>query len=156
MAKCRNFDLTFAIIGSVISISATCRNFSSVCSGLARAIAACWLIVAAPANSAFAQTQPLAEMDHTSWTARDGAPQGVLALAQAKDGTLWIGSEAGLVNFDGRTFTPFKAAPGEPGLPFAAVYSVLVDKDGALWVGTLYAGVAHIANGHVTLYESAD
>jgi signal transduction histidine kinase/ligand-binding sensor domain-containing protein len=156
MAKCRNLDLTCAIIGSVISISATCRNFSSAWSGLARAIAACWLIVAALANPAFAQTQPLAQMDHTSWTARDGAPQGVLALAQARDGTLWIGSEAGLVNFDGRTFTPFKAAPGEAGLPFAAVYSVLVDKDDALWVGTLYAGVAHIANGHVTLYQSAD
>ena len=56
----------------------------------------------------------LAQMDHTMWTARDGAPQTIEALAQAADGTLWIGSERGLVSFDGRTFRQFESPAGEP------------------------------------------
>src|SRR5580698_10012015 len=47
------------------------------------------------------------------WTAQDGAPQGVNALAQAPDGVLWVGSDSGLYSFDGRTFTEFQARPGD-------------------------------------------
>jgi hypothetical protein len=31
-------------------------------------------------------------MSLATWTARNGAPQGVTVLAQAPDGTLWIGA----------------------------------------------------------------
>ena len=64
-------------------------------------------LVLAVCLSARATAQPrqtLAQMDHTMWTARDGAPQAINALAQDRDGTLWIGSETGLVNFDGLRF----------------------------------------------------
>ncbi len=94
----------------------------------------------------------LAQMDHTSWTARDGAPQGILTMAQAPDGTLWIGAEGGLVTFDGSTFTTFQSPPGEPELPVEPVQSVLVTKAGTVWVGFYEGGIARIAHGHVTLY----
>ena len=93
-------------------------------------------------------------MDHATWTARDGAPQGILALAQDPEGTLWIGSESGLHNFDGRTFTEFRSPPGDPELPTEPIYALFVAKDGTLWVGFLHSGVAHIALGRVTLYTT--
>src|SRR5262245_19442423 len=96
--------------------------------------------------------QSLAEMDHKTWTARDGAPQGINALAQATDGTLWIGSDSGLFNFDGRAFAAFQSPAGEPELPVEPVRTLCVARDGTLWVGFFQAGVARIGQGHVTVY----
>src|SRR5512141_2565836 len=40
------------------------------------------------------------------WTERDGLPQGtVQAIAQTRDGYLWVGTRDGLARFDGATFT---------------------------------------------------
>ena len=108
----------------------------------------------APAYSGAPQEESLAQMDHAAWTARDGAPQGIRALAQAADGTLWIGSEAGLYFFDGRTFTAFKSIPGEPQLPAEPVLSICIARDDSLWMGFLQAGAAHLAHGHVRLYPN--
>ena len=41
---------------------------------------------------------------HTAWTAKDGAPSSVQALAQTTDGFLWLGAADGLYRFDGVTF----------------------------------------------------
>ena len=70
---------------------------------------------------AYAQSQALREMYRATWTAGDGAPQGITHLAQDRDGSLWVGSESGLFNFDGQTFRLFAAAPGEPKLPVGEV-----------------------------------
>lgn len=94
----------------------------------------------------------LAEMDHKKWTARDGAPQGITALAQGADGTLWIGSDSGLYSFDGRTFTPFRPPSGVE-LPAQPVGTLLAARDGTLWVGFFQAGVARIRDGRVTVYS---
>src|ERR1700760_4942558 len=55
-----------------------------------------------------ADTQPLSKMVHRSWSGRDGAPQGVLAMAQTPDGLLWIAGVGGLNTFDGISFMPFR------------------------------------------------
>src|SRR5262245_12511412 len=40
-----------------------------------------------------------------SWTARDGLPSSyILSLTQDRDGYLWVGTNAGLVRFDGKRF----------------------------------------------------
>jgi signal transduction histidine kinase len=108
------------------------------------------LMTAAHAQSA--REQSLTEMDHKKWTARDGAPQGITALAQGADGTLWIGSDSGLYTFDGRTFTLFQATAGETEIPVEPVGTLLAARDGTLWAGFFQAGVAHIKQGRVTLY----
>jgi ligand-binding sensor domain-containing protein len=48
----------------------------------------------------YAQGQALREMYRATWTARDGAPQAISHLAEDPDGSLWIGSESGLFNFE--------------------------------------------------------
>lgn len=66
-----------------------------------------------------------------------GLPQEqVNAMAQTPDGFLWLGTDAGLVRFDGVSFVPIEA-PGERLLGAKAVLSLLVDRQGALWVGLL-------------------
>ena len=81
-----------------------------------------------------AQELTLKQMDHTAWTARDGAPMGVNSIAEANDGTLWLAIRGGLFNFDGLHFSPFVPAPGEPPFPSIELRSVLIAGDGALWV----------------------
>src|SRR3984893_12736319 len=51
--------------------------------------------------------QSLHQLYHRSWTVRDGAPGSVTTIAQAADGFLWLGTDNGLVRFDGESFEPY-------------------------------------------------
>jgi signal transduction histidine kinase len=96
------------------------------------------------------------ELDHKSWTARNGAPPGITALALAADGVLWIGSEGGLFRFDGQSFTAFLHERGEPPLPAGPVQSMLAARDGAIWVGYRFGGMARISQRHIKLFAKGD
>jgi signal transduction histidine kinase/ligand-binding sensor domain-containing protein len=89
----------------------------------------------------------------TGWTADRGAPAGdIYAMAQDREGQLWLGTAMGLVRFDGFEFTPW-GAPGDAALPGTAVQALLAAKDGSLWVGfNDAAGPARIQRGRVTAY----
>ncbi|HVM96633.1 MAG TPA: hypothetical protein VMT89_09605 [Candidatus Acidoferrales bacterium] len=50
---------------------------------------------------------------HQGWTFKDGAPEGVQAIAQTADGYLWLGTQFGLFRFDGRRFEVFQSAFGD-------------------------------------------
>ena len=66
----------------------------------------------------------------TSWTDQDGLPLSqIWALAQTRDGFLWLATTAGLVRFDGQTFRL-----GIPGLPEGEVTTVCAGRDGSLWI----------------------
>jgi hypothetical protein len=56
--------------------------------------------VSAPAFS-LDRDRGIVQMHYTLWSEKDGAPSQISALAQAEDGSLWIGSAAGLFRFDG-------------------------------------------------------
>ena len=71
----------------------------------------------------------------TGWTAERGAPSGdIWAMAQDPDGYLWIGTNDGLVRFDGLEFVSWEAAGGAP-LPGRAVQVLTTTRDGSLWLG---------------------
>jgi signal transduction histidine kinase/ligand-binding sensor domain-containing protein len=57
-------------------------------------------------------------------------------MVQTSDGYLWLGTEFGLVRFDGIRFTPSGPGVGPP-LPNTVIWSLLATRDGTLWVGTL-------------------
>ncbi|HEX5689813.1 MAG TPA: two-component regulator propeller domain-containing protein, partial [Roseiflexaceae bacterium] len=64
------------------------------------------------------------------WGAEQGFPGGpVYAIAQTPDGYLWIGTEKGLVRFDGWRFQPFPHADTP-----APVLGLLADAEGNLWI----------------------
>jgi len=57
-------------------------------------------------------------------------------MVQTSDGYLWLGTEFGLVRFDGIRF--MASGPGVgPSLPSTVIWSLLAARDGSLWVGTL-------------------
>ena len=72
-----------------------------------------------------------------TWTTNDGLPQDrVQAIAQTRDGLLWVGTEAGLARFDGHRLAVF-APSAFPGLRNESITSLRGSSDGALWIGTL-------------------
>jgi PAS domain S-box-containing protein len=88
---------------------------------------------------------------HTVWKIRDGFIKGEIAsIAQTPDGYLWLGTEFGLVRFDGVRAVPWQPSAGEQ-LPSNRVLKLLVTRDGALWIGTL-KGLASWKDGKLTQY----
>jgi signal transduction histidine kinase/ligand-binding sensor domain-containing protein len=71
----------------------------------------------------------------TSWHNDAGRPLGsVYAMVQDRDGYLWIGTDSGLLRFDGARFTPLEHLIDTP-VPGAAVRSLVLARDGSLWAG---------------------
>jgi len=95
-------------------------------------------------------------MVHTTWAGRDGAPQGISALAQTPDGVLWIGGLAGLFEFDGIAFEPFRPLPGSPPLSADGIRFLFVSKTGDLWLFFFHQAPARIHRGGVRLYGRVD
>ena len=71
---------------------------------------------------------------HDSWGSERGFPGGtVFAICQSQDGYLWIGTERGLVRFDGFEFTLIqRPIPGSP--QTGAVRGLVADSAGNLWI----------------------
>ena len=87
---------------------------------------------------------PTSDFMRSDFTVESGLPSNVVnAIAQTRNGYLWIGTDAGLASFNGRRFTPVYFRAPQPA-PQGIVRSLLEGPDGALWVGT-GAGLARIA-----------
>src|SRR5262245_29995314 len=70
------------------------------------------------------------------WKTDAGLPQNsIQAILQTRDGYLWLGTERGLVRFDGVQFTVLDKG-NAPGLRSSNTQALLQDRDGNLWVGT--------------------
>lgn len=124
-------------------------------------VAACLLMVPvvlslAPALPILAQDQKIPQMVHTSWTGKDGAPQSINGLAQTPDGILWIGSAGGLFSFDGLKFAAFRPKSGSPSLPTSTIRSLMVSKQGDLWVFFFHGPPACIRDGTIRFYDHVD
>lgn len=102
---------------------------------------------AAAPVAAFAETIDKITLHHTSWTAKDGAPPYIRALAQTPDGWLWIGASTGLYRFDGVRFESF-SMPGQA-LQSSNVSALKVLPSGAMWVGYFYGGATEIKDGKI-------
>jgi len=86
---------------------------------------------------------------HTVWTVQSGSFKGnIYAMAQTPDGYLWLGTEFGLLRFDGVHSIPWQPPAGQQ-LPDPNINSLLVTRDGTLWIGT-FAGLVTWSNGKLT------
>ena len=71
---------------------------------------------------------------HRSWTINNGFPGGsVSSITQSIDGYLWIGTEKGLVRFDGLSFYTLPST-GKTGISLEHVLGLASDPDGGLWL----------------------
>jgi len=114
------------------------------------------LAIAASAHSLFALNprRALTQYTRTVWTQEHGLPQDtVRAIAQTKDGYLWIGTDEGLAQFDGYDFVVFNKENGA--LPSNSVGALWAARDGSLWIGTL-GGLTRYQNRKFTTFTKKD
>ena len=89
-----------------------------------------------------------------SWQREQGLPQNsVRALAQTRDGYLWIGSDDGVARFDGVRFVSFGLREG---LRSGPVRTLFEDSHGALWIGTAGGGLTRWQDGQFTTFTTRD
>jgi ligand-binding sensor domain-containing protein/signal transduction histidine kinase len=70
-----------------------------------------------------------------TWQTEDGLPQNsVTAIAQTRDGYIWIGTFGGLARFDGERFQTFEAV-NTPQLTDSRIAALFEDAEGVLWIG---------------------
>jgi signal transduction histidine kinase/ligand-binding sensor domain-containing protein len=116
-----------------------------------------WMIIVAwvaePSAWALDPAKRLSQYSHTSWRSKDGYFGGSFpsAIAQTKDGFIWIGTTSGLIRFDGVLFTPWSPSDGQPAL--GPIYSLVAAKDGSLWMGA-QGYVARLNDGQLTRYAA--
>ncbi len=81
------------------------------------------------------------------WVVGSTFPGGAInAIAQTADGYLWIGTDKGLVRFDGFTFSLVSLRPSAPPSN-TPILQLLTDPDGQLWIRPEGADVVRLNNG---------
>ena len=92
---------------------------------------------------------------HQVWKTDQGLPQNsIQAILQTRDGYIWLGTERGLVRFDGVQFTVFDKG-NSPGLLNSNAQALYQSKDGALWIGT-WGGLHRYKDGRFTAYTARE
>lgn len=110
------------------------------------------LVLLCTAATALDPSRHISQYAHTAWRIQDGVFIGAPhAITQTTDGYLWIGTEDGLVRFDGVRFVPWTPPAGKR-LPSSRIYSLLGGSDGSLWIGTRI-GLVHWKNAELVDYS---
>jgi signal transduction histidine kinase/ligand-binding sensor domain-containing protein len=104
-----------------------------------------------PVNAA-PYAQRLTQYGHAAWHVQDGLFSSPNSIGQTKDGYLWLGTDAGLVRFDGVRFVPWNDL-SDGSIAAWAIYKVLPARDGSLWIGTT-ARVAQVRDRRISRYEN--
>ena len=90
-----------------------------------------------------------------NWTTEQGLPQNsVLAIAQTRDGYLWLATFNGLVRFDGVRFTVFDKN-NTPAFKTSRFHDLFADATGALWLCVEDGGAIRYQNGVFTAFTTA-
>jgi ligand-binding sensor domain-containing protein/signal transduction histidine kinase len=96
----------------------------------------------------------LRSLTFQSWQREQGLPQNsVRALAQTRDGYLWVGSDGGLARFDGLRFVPFDMREGMRSEPVSVL---MEDSRGTFWIGTVGGGLTCLQDGRFTTFTTAN
>jgi len=98
--------------------------------------------------------RPLTQYLRTFWGVRNGFPGGqVNGVSQTPDGYLWIGTDRGLLRFDGQSFIDGHRI--DPALPASIhVLDLQTDDEGALWIKQEGQLLLRYRNGHVDSFFS--
>jgi len=101
--------------------------------------------------SAVDPTRAVSQYRHDWWGTERGWPGGsITAVAQTSDGYLWIGTDKGLVRFDGLNFHQLERAYPDPIL-IGPVRTLLVDASDNLWILVQNTQVFRYHNGNFEL-----
>lgn len=93
---------------------------------------------------------------HNSWQEGDGLPQNTVdAIVQDDRGYLWLGTQVGLVRFDGVSFRVYDRARVEA-LLSNQIKALFKDSDGVIWIGTDEGGITRMENGEFETFTTED
>jgi PAS domain S-box-containing protein len=88
---------------------------------------------------------------HNAWKVREGFfKDSISSIAQTPDGYLWLGTQVGLLRFDGVKYVLWQP-PANQQLPSNHIRSLFAARDGRLWIGT-QLGLASWKDGKLTLH----
>jgi ligand-binding sensor domain-containing protein/signal transduction histidine kinase len=89
-----------------------------------------------------------------SWQREQGLPENfVRALAQTRNGYIWVGSDEGVSWFDGVNFSSLGLREGFQSGPVRVLYG---DSQGALWIGSVDAGLSCWQGGKLRKFTTHD
>ena len=95
-------------------------------------IALAWMLARCPGAVALNPAFDVSQYAHTSWKIRDGFSKGtIFSIAQTPDGYLWLGTELGILRFDGVRPVPWQPPSGQQ-LPSNNIRALRVTRDGTL------------------------
>lgn len=100
--------------------------------------------------------KPIAQLVHDVWQKDDGLPlNSVGPIVQTPDGYLWIGTQEGLVRFDGVQFAVFRKGSTKA-IQSNHITVLVVTDDGGLWIGTAGGGVVRLKEDVFASYMTRD
>ena len=120
------------------------------------ALALLWLLALAPlAPLAAAATATAPYYGATRWDMRDGLPHNMVhAIAQDRQGFIWVATWEGVARFNGRSFTVFDNENTEQAR-LSSVFSLWAEDDGSMLVGTGFDGIYRHHQGQWAPYGDA-
>jgi signal transduction histidine kinase/ligand-binding sensor domain-containing protein len=97
------------------------------------------LVIALVCNHASALNPSirLEDLNHTSWSEKDGVPADINGMAQTRDGWLWLATTDGLYRFDGVRFE-------RVALPHSRVYNLHALSNGDLLISYRLGGMSSL------------
>ena len=121
-------------------------------SSILRSLLICFLFFSAAISTwALDPGRHVSQYAHTSWRSQDGVFSGSpIVVTQTADGYIWIGTNTGLVRFDGVHFLLWSPPAGQRLLDLR-IFSLRGTRDGSLWIGTGYS-ISQWKNGKLTNY----
>ena len=113
------------------------------------------LLLSAPAQ-AIDPNRALTQFPHQVWKVEDGLPQNsIQTILQTRDGYLWLGTQEGLVRFDGVHFTVFNKRSVKA-LKSNYILTLFEDNRGNLWIGTNGGGLTRYHDGTFRTFTRED
>jgi ligand-binding sensor domain-containing protein/two-component sensor histidine kinase len=118
-----------------------------------------WIAVflfAASVSGALGSTNSIGRYSVRIWQSDDGLPHNsVWAVAQGAQGYLWVGTQQGLVRFDGLRFVAVEEVDA-PELKRGWITALCAAHDGSLWIGCDGTGLIRLKDGAFTHFGEAD
>lgn len=89
--------------------------------------------------------------EYIQYTIKDGLPSmECYDVIQDKQGYIWIGTDRGLVKYNG---TKFEVLTTEEGLPSNVIYKFYQDDEGMIWCSAKNSQIFYIDQGEINLYK---
>ncbi|UCH94589.1 MAG: helix-turn-helix domain-containing protein [Candidatus Aminicenantes bacterium] len=99
---------------------------------------------------------PVDKYIHHIWTTRDGLPQNTIhSIVQDSSGCLWLGTDRGVVRFDGSKFKVLHKG-NIPAIKNNSITSLLISQKRTLWMGTYGGGITRYKEGKFKNYSLED